>query len=257
MEFGIITVNPDTKAAVWQNRDHQQALFRMWDPPREGQSYLLAADFCVGKQAEGSTGERDTHAYAVWRAEKIGADGRRYPPQMVCACMPDDRCGMEEVIRRIVAMHLLYGACMVVPEVNNSSDIAQRLMAAGVRRMWTDRGGIDGSLPGTTRTDHILGWLTTGREGGTRRKMLDMLQELVMQQKFIGSCRTLAHQLSVFVLNEKGIPAAASGQHDDWVMMTGIAMYLMNAATPYQSIGQQAAAKVGAGDWRDTFLESD
>ncbi len=256
-EFGIISVNEETKVAVWQDRPEEQAIFRMWDRPREGESYLLGADFCIGRQAEGASGDRDTNAYAVWRAEKVGVGGRLYPTQMVCACMPEDRCGTEETIRRIVAMHLYYGACMVVPEVNGKDNIAERLMAAGVRRMWTDRGGVDGSIPGTTRTTHVLGWLTTGNAGGTRRKMLDMLQELVMQQKFVGSCRTLANQLSMFVVNEKGVPAAASGHHDDWVMMTAISMYTMNAATPYMPIGLQSTQKAGVGDWREVITDAD
>lgn len=250
IKYGDIIVQ-ENGAAYWRETTREQAIFRRWDDRQPGESYIQSVDFCIGRQAAGTSGDRDTNAFAVWRAGKTTPQGRVYPPKMVCACMPDDRSGTVETIRRVHALHLYYGACMVVPEINGKDDIALRLQAAGVSRIWAQRTGADGAMPGKTRQQEVLGWITSGSAGGTRKQILDHLQELVLQQDFVGSCRTLAHQLSVFIRDDRGIPAAASGEHDDWVMSSAIALFTMPSATVYTPIGQRAAALVGVGGWRN------
>lgn len=258
IEWGEVTENEGTKAVFWRATPEAQAIFRMWGRPDPKESYLIAADSRVGRQALGATGALDSHSYSVWRAGRTCREtGRVYLPMRVMMCKIPDQCGTVEMIRRVRLMHLFYGGCMVVPEINNKDDLALRMQAAGIGRIWTQRAGEDGAMPGTTRKQEILGWCTTGTTGGTRKQILDNMQELVLQQGFIGSCRTFAHQMSVFVRNEKGIPAAAEGEHDDTVMETAIALFCLPSATPYVPIGQQAAAKQGPGGWRDVFTEGD
>jgi hypothetical protein len=265
IEYGDLILNPDTKAVTFRKIDagrEQFSVFRIWDRPQEGWSYLISVDSRVGRQSIGATGELDCNSCSVWRAAKVDpVTGRTYLAKKVASLMPEDRCGTVELIRRVVALHMWYGGCMVVPEINNKDDIAERMIAGGVTKMWRQDMGEDGATPGTTRREAVFGWCTSSGAGGTRKQMLDHLFELVQQQRFIGSCRTFAHQLSVFIYRGKPgslpVPSAAEGEHDDTVTEAAIGLFLINHATPYQSIGQQAAAKAGAGNWRDCFTEGE
>jgi hypothetical protein len=261
IEYGDLIVNDETKAVVFRKcLDHKEeyAVFRIWDRPQEGWSYLISVDSRVGRQAMGATGQLDCNSMSVWRAAKVTPEeGRVYIVKKVAALQASDRCGTVELIRRALALSLWYGGCMVVPEVNNKDDIAERMMAAGIK-VWSQSLGEDDALPGTTRRNTVYGWCTSPGAGGTRKQMLDHMFELVQQQKFIGSCRVFAHQLSVFIYRGKPgsvpVPSAAEGEHDDTVTEAAIGLFLISHATPYLSMGQQAAAKVGAGGgWRECF----
>lgn len=252
--YGDITVID--KSAQWRATEKEQATFRFWELPKLGESYLISADFCVGKQAEGSAGVLDANYFSVWRAGRVeqihGQPDRYHKPKRVAACMPEDRSITTETIRRIVALHYLYGDCMVVPEINNKDDIAQRLMAAGVTRMYHQSIGADGARPGESKEDIVHGWNTNP---GTRKQILDYLQEIVIQQGYIGSCAVHAHQLGVFVRNKKGKAEAASGEHDDSIIETAIGVFNLPHATPYKVDRTIARAKAGRGGWVDTLIK--
>lgn len=258
IEFGDIIANVETKATTFVKAlvgKEQFAVFRIWDRPQEGWSYLISVDSRVGRQAIGATGELDCNSASVWRAGKFDqVTNRTYPPKKVAALMPEDRCGTVELIRRVQALSWWYGDAITAPEVNNKDDIAERMIAAKIN-VWHQSLGEDGALPGTTRRNVVYGWCTSPGAGGTRKQMLDHLFELVQQQAFIGSCRTFAHQLSVFIYRGKPgslpVPSAAEGEHDDTVTEAAIGLFLISHATPYKSIGLQAAATAGAGGWRE------
>lgn len=261
IQYGDLLVNDESRAVTWRRAvsgQEQFAVFRIWDLPQEGYSYIISVDSRVGRQSIGATGELDCNSCSVWRAARHNIEtGRTMLPKKVAALMPQDRCGTVELIRRVKALHLLYGGCMVVPEVNNKDDIAERMIAAGIT-VWHQTPGEDGAIPGTTRRNVVYGWCTSPGAGGTRKQMLDHMQELVQQQAFIGSCRLFAHQLSVFIYRGKPgsipVPSAAEGEHDDTITEGAIGLFLISHATPYVSIGQQAAAKAAAGGWREIVV---
>ena len=224
------------QAAFWKTTPEAQAVYRTIEEPREGESYLLYVDFCVGKQAVGSKdgdkSTRDTHSYGVIRAGRLDPFTKAYrKPQIVASCMADDRDPTPETIRRIVALHRWYGDCMTVPEINSMGDIAERLEAAGCTNIWTQQEGADGARQGTAKTTRVLGWLTTE---GTRKQMLDNYQEIILQQSVIVSFLSHHHQMSVFLQNAKGRPEAASNEHDDHVTGPAIGFFCLPAATLYQ-----------------------
>lgn len=193
----------------------------------------------------------------MWRAERVDQlTGRRHLAKKVAALQASDRCNTVELIRRTLALNLWYGGCTTVIERNNADDLPERMIAAGVQRVWGRSAGADGAIPGTTKTTEVFGWLTTT---GSRKQILDYMQELVLQQAFIGSCRVMAHQLSVFIYRGKPgmvpIPSAAEGEHDDTVLEGAIGLFHLPHATPYKSIGQQAAAVAGAGNWREILTD--
>ena len=244
-------INVVGNAAYWQTKPDKLSPFRVVEMPVEGESYLIAADFCVGKQAAGSTGERDTHAYGVWKAGSIDPYGVYAKPMMVAMCRTDDRCITLEVIQRIRCLYMLYGQCLVVPEINNMGNICSQLESVGVTNLWTQRTGADGVMAGVGKREEVKGWLTNV---ATRKNMLDNLQNLVMQQGFICTCPMQLHQLTVFVTNAYGKAEAASGEHDDWCIMTAIGLFCLPSATPYRSPQQMSDNKGHVGFDPSAFI---
>lgn len=210
----------------------QQATVRILEMPQDGESYLIAADWCGLRMAVGAMAERDTNAFGVWRAGRLNRDTREYrPPQLVAAIMPDDRTGTTEAIRRIHGLYRLYGECMTVPETNNKDNVVEQMQNAGISNIWVQTQGAGGAKPGVGKMELVFGWYTNE---GTRKQALENLREMVQQQTFIGSCSTLSHQLKMFIVPESGKPQAAPGQHDDWVLSTAIALFCIGSATPYR-----------------------
>lgn len=254
IDYGEIVISGDVhnfeqRSARWEKRDREVATVRMIERPIPGYSYLLFADCCVGKQAVGSdddeeNSKRDKHSYGILRALRIDPEIRLWhKPQIVAMCIPEDRCPTTEFIRRVVAMTIFYGDCMTVPEINNKDDIAPRLIAAGVRRMLAQgRVGADGAQAGTSKTEEVWGWHTSGGPngvGGTRKPMLDYMEEETREHRWICTFEDVLQEMSTFVVNKKGRPEAAPGCHDDHVLGPGIGLFNLPAATKF--VGKEEA----------------
>lgn len=246
IRYGDIVVQGDMKAersANWIKRDKAVAPFRILEHPMPGRRYLIFADACVGKRAVGSDdGKRDAHSYGVIRDTYIDPEsGQKFLAQIVCMCQGDDpqdpldnsadRSPTPEFIRRVVALHVYYGNCMVVPETNNMADLAERMIEAGVRTMYKQgTRGTDGAIPGENRTTEVWGWWT---DEGTRRLLCDCIEEQTRQQSWICSFLDVLHQMTTFVRNKKGRAEAAPGEHDDNVIGPAIGLYALPHATKY------------------------
>jgi hypothetical protein len=241
-------------AADWMPRSENIAPFRVWEDPRDGFAYILSADFCVGKQASGSSGKRDANSWSVWRAARLDPDTREmHPPMKVAACRIDDRCGTPEAVRRIQALARYYGDCMVIPEINNKDNICGQLEAGpnAVKNLWTQRTGADGAMPGQGKTEEVKGWLTTGTRdgGGTRRQMLMTLQEAVREQMLLSADERMYSEMTTFIVNEKGRAEAAPGCFDDTVLEGAIGVHNMRSATVYRKANLQSAQTQGPRDF--------
>lgn len=249
VEYGEIAIQGDVmnfehRSATWHRRDQRAAWMRILEHPLPGRRYLLWADSCVGKQAKGSDDtKRDTHAYGIIKDAYIDPDsGVREMPAIVACCMGDDvkdkqnltgdRSPTVEMIRRVVALSIYYGDCMTVPEINNKDDIALRMMAAGVRRMYVQgMVGADGAMAGLKKSQEVYGWLT---DEGSRRQILEHMQMETIQQRWKANFDSIQQQMGVFVVNEKGRPEAAPGEHDDFVMGPAIGLFCLPHATRYE-----------------------
>ncbi|MEI6870852.1 MAG: hypothetical protein WCL08_01085 [Verrucomicrobiota bacterium] len=240
------------RGAQWMPRRDGGGEFRVFELPREGESYLISADFCVGKQAAGSKGERDAHAFYVWRAERINpATGEHRLAQCVASTYADNQVDTDVAIQQLLKLHRLYGDCTLAPEKNNKDNICQQLFDAGIKRIWKQPQGANGLL-GSGKTSDVMGWLTTE---GTRKQILDNLLSLVREQAFIATFPEIVHQMKVFIRNARGKAEAAPGEHDDAVMSSAIGLFCIGWATPYVPPGLQAAQTRATGGVVDTVLE--
>lgn len=246
--YGDVVVQGDVKdyerrSANWVKRPKGTGWLQILEHPLPGRRYILFADCCVGKQAAGSDDtKRDTHSYGIIKDTYVDGSGNKELPQIVALCMSDnpddkedlsgDRCPTMEFIRRVVAMSIYWGDCCVVPEINNKDDIALRLMAAGVRNMYVQGlMGEDGAQPGTKKSEEVYGWLT---DEGSRRQILEWMQMETLQERWICGFKGILHQMSVFVVNKKGRPEAAPGEHDDNVMGPAVGLFNLRHGTVFR-----------------------
>ena len=247
IEYGDIVVQGEltdleNRTARFDARRPEVSPYQMIERPMEGRRYILFADCCVGKQAIGSDdAKRDTHSYGVIRDEYIDPVTReRFLPQIVAMCRDDDRCITPEFIRRVVRLSIYYGDCLVAPEINGKDDIATRMIAAGVKNMYVQGlVGADGAMPGTKKTTEVFGWLTTE---GTRRQILDNMQEMTLQQRWICTFGIVLQQMSVFIINKKGRAEAAPSEHDDHCIGPSIGLFNLPHATKY--VGREQRVQI-------------
>jgi hypothetical protein len=228
--------------------DPKRAIFMMLEPPRDGESYLLACDPCGRRMATGAKGERDTNAYGVVKAARF--DDKRQvwnKAQLVCVCKPDDRVHTPELIYRVLCMHRLYGNCKTVVEINAKDDIGPRMEAAGIRNLWRQETGADGAPTGIGKSEEVIGWYTQGsaQTGGTRKRQLDHLEEQIREWRIVIGLSWIIHQFEVFITDETGNARAADGEHDDFVLFLSIACMTLGSATPYKALGLAAVDRPG------------
>ncbi len=254
LQFGELVLQGEARdmmnrSVSWQRRDERAAWLRVLEHPLPGRKYLLWADSGVGKQAAGSDDtKRDTHAYGIIRDAYIDPfTSIRELPAIVACCYGDDpndktnltgdRCPTVEMIRRVLLLSIYYGDCMVVPEINNKDDIALRMIAAGVKNMYVQgMVGADGAMAGLKKSQEVFGWLT---DEGSRRQMLEHMQMETIQQRWHANFKTIQQQMSVFVVNKKGRPEAAPGEHDDFVLGPAIGLFNLPHATRYNGPEQR------------------
>lgn len=219
----------------------QNGQYRIWEHPEEGESYVLSADFRVGRQSAGSSRELDTNAVMVIRAGRADPrTGQVSLPRVVASVRDDDRSDTDIILQRILALHRLYGDCMVVPEVNNSGNIVWQMQQLGISNIWSQPTGANGQH-GSGKTSHILGFNTNVQ---TRRQILDNMAAITREQAWICSCPTLLKQMRAFVRNQDGKPEAAAGYHDDLVMSAAIGLFALPRATVYHSTSGQSANSI-------------
>ena len=259
IEYGDIVIQGDIKdhngrSASFVVKKPEVSPFQIIERPMEGRRYLIYADSCVGKQAEGSDdAKRDTHSYGVIRDEYVDPVSReRFLPQIVAMCRDDDKCITPEMIRRVVALSIYYGDCIVIPETNNKDDIATRMIAAGVKNMYVQGLiGADEAMPGTKKTTQVFGWLTTE---GTRRQMLDNMREMTLQQRWICTFGAVLQQMSVFIINKKGRAEAAPSEHDDHVTGPAVGLFNLPHATKY--VGrEERIVRTYQQDWQEIYAD--
>lgn len=244
-KFGDVVLQSG-RAPFFLKSTSNQGAHRIWEGPEDGESYVLSADFCVGRQSAGSSRELDAHGVLVFRAGRVDPLTRRTSlPRVVAACREDDRSDTDIILQRILALHRLYGNCLVIPELNNSGNIDKQMQDIGITNIWVQPTGAGGSH-GQGKTWHVLGFQTNKN---TRKQILDNMAKFVREQQWICSCPTLLKQMKAFIRDADGWPSAAPGYHDDLVMAAALGLFALPTATVYHA--HQGQSTFGRSDWRN------
>lgn len=202
---------------------------RVWEEPIPGCSYLLVNDFMEGEQSAGHK-TQDCHAYGVIRGAYVDGSGQMHKAKLVAAIKPECRVNIDVGIQWIAAVHHWFGDCLVVPEVNSAFGIIALLTAAGVTNIWTRTESEEQRRIGDGKTVRKRGWLTTEP---LREQIIANLQRYIREREIDIFCPRVIEELRNFITLPNGRKEAASGFHDDWVMMLAIGLHCLPAATRY------------------------
>jgi len=120
-----------------------------------------------------------------------------------------------------------YGGAFVVPEVNNSGlALVKYLVDSGVS-VYRRRKVVDS----TGMVEKAYGWNT---DRVTRKTVIDHMAAELLEGNFDITDKDILAEMKTFVVNEKGKPEAAAGNHDDHVLAAAISLYNMSSASAYK-----------------------
>ena len=235
--YGVFSEKEDGSIA-WTETGYEQAMWAMQEPPRDRASYLLPADPATG-DSQTSGEDPDSHGVGVIRAGFRGMDGEWVEPTIACRCAlhkEDEtmacRWDTDVLAEQVHFASLYYGDCMIVPEMNKDNGLVELLKVRGAhiyqRREMNRR---------TNEVTKYYGWKT---DVTNRGMIVDKFAAAVRDsgkgdigKGFDVRCPWTIEEMRHFVISSSGRAAAASGKHDDQVMMLCIGYNLMDQATPY------------------------
>jgi hypothetical protein len=225
-------------SVAWTELPYEQSMWAMQEPPRDRLSYLLPCDPATG-DSQTSGIDPDSHGAAVLRAGFRDGDGTWIEPTIACRCslhMVDEtmacRWDTDILAEQIHMASEYYGDCVIVPEMNKDNGLVELLKLKGAniyQRTEINR-----------RTDEktkYYGWKTAVENRGM---IIDKFAAAIRESGngdigtgFDVRCPWTVAEMRSFVIWANGRAAAASGKHDDQVMMLCIGYHLLDHATPY------------------------
>lgn len=236
--YGEFTEKDDGSVA-WTETSYEQAMWAMREPPRDRHSYLLPVDPATG-DSQTSGKDPDSHGAGVIRAGyRDPTDGHWVEPALVCrnAMHLEDetmacRWDTDILAEQVYLASVYYGGCMIVPEMNKDNGLVELLKVRGAyiyQRTELNRR--------TNEVTKYYGWKT---DTTNRGMIVDKFAAAVRDSGkgdigggFDVGCPWTVDEMRHFVIWANGRAAAASGKHDDQVMMLCIGYNLLDQATPY------------------------
>jgi hypothetical protein len=227
---GTIEVGEDAEGEhtfAWRDTEPEEPVaFHLWERPTPGYKYLAAVDVATG--AEQQTGDDpDCHSVGIIRAAQREPSGDVLLAKLVARSVPGANWEQDYLATNIYRLCGYYGFPVCAIEVNNCG-------LATIELVRNERGM---SLYRRTEYNKVecketkqLGWKTSA---ATRPLIIANLAEhlhkrgKVEHEKRFGidvPCEVAQAQLRDFVRSRKGKEEAASGSHDDDVMMLAIGL---------------------------------
>lgn len=219
--------------------DYPQSMWAMLEEPRDGRRYLLSVDGASG-DSETSGEDPDSHGVGVHRAGYVSADGWVEPSLVLRNALHDDGTGKlhcwwdtDILIDQVELAAEYYGRCLVVPEMNHDRGLVETLKVRGVNLY--QRTEINRR---TNEPTKYYGWKT---EASNRGMIIDAFAAMIRDsgtmevgKGYDMRCPWTVSEMRNFVIKASGRAEAASGEHDDQVLMCCIGAFLVNdLATPY------------------------
>lgn len=217
-------IDPETAYFV----PDRSGLSVLFEGPRFGCRYLVSFDSCTGEdqQSQSQKSDPDWHSIGVWRDGYFSPELNRYLlPRLVALYHSREDIDLASMVA--ASMSIVYGRCMVIPEVNNCGLAAvKKLLSLNVPVIQRTT---------MSRSDQLesrhYGWMT---DPVTRKSIIDHLTEKVRKNELDIPSVSVLDELDAFIVSRSGRPQAMEGHHDDHVMMTAIGVYNLNAASEYK-----------------------
>lgn len=213
---------------------------KIWEEPRLGCRYVLSVDTCRGRDQQlgrSTTADPDYHSAGVLRAGYLDPMTQIYYRTKVVA---HHRSRIEaDVLADIVAgMAWYYGNCLTIPELNDGAGfyLVKELHKRGINLYRREPLNVSMQPKGSRSEDDILSAFGWNTDKATKRWMIDSMVPIVRKELVEVSDLVIQGELEKFVVNKHGQAEAMPGFHDDCVMMLGLGLYNLGAATEFKPV---------------------
>lgn len=204
---------------------HEAGWVQIWEEPREERRYLLWCDTATGREQTRDSRDPDRHSILVLRQAYAEAGGGHGDAMLVARVRPPCFDDWHVLERKVAALCLYYGRCLIGVEVPMGLTLLEGLRRAGLplfkRRSGPDSAPVEklGFQSNAATKPLVIGSLSRALDGDPPLAVYDA--------HAIG-------ELGHFVIHEDGTEAALSGKHDDDVMALAMAAHHLGLATAYR-----------------------
>lgn len=227
-ESGFLTLQDDGETICWSGSPEGAGDILIWEQPRDGCRYLVFCDPATGRD-QTRTKNPDRHSIGVWRAPYVDEFGNERKAKLVARVRPPFQGESDLVAAHLAHLSKFYGGAIVVLEVNMGLGILELLKTRGVPLY--KREVFDEKDRATPKLQY--GFKLEDRQ--TKRTVVDCLAIHIRERQIEVECPHWLHEARVFMMNEDGSECAPSGEHDDDVMGSAMALYTIGAATLYHA----------------------
>lgn len=212
---------------LWRRTMEREAIYHLWEPPKDGCRYLVVIDPMTGQEiATSGRAERDRHSVQAWRDAYTDVHETFMVPKLVARLKPPNQWDIDPMCDAAARLARFYGDCIVVVEANGpGAAVIKRLRELGCNLYQQQ---IPDKVKQTLETR--LGWMSSD---GSRRDAVTHGQKAVREQLVDVPCPHMRAEMKTFIFDKTGKAIGSAGNKDDDVLGFCIAQATMHAATVY------------------------
>ena len=230
--YGSLELSQSGKTANWSQTSEEDAIYKVFEKPREGYYYLISADLMTGQSQVGGK-DPDAHSVLVWRKGFFDRERGWVPPALAARIMPGCQWDIDILAEWSWRLASWYGRCLLVPEINCDRGFVELIRAKGDIPIYQRE--IFNHV--NQKRSKAFGWHTTS---STRLQIEETLARSIRTYDEDGggvhlNCLHLVGECETFCINDRGRAEALRGSHDDDVLSAGIGMCCIEQATRFRN----------------------
>lgn len=232
-QYGSLELSKNEKLVGWRQTSEEEAIYHVYEKPRDGYSYLISADLMTGESQVGGK-DPDCHAVLVWRKGYFDRERGWVPPALAARIIPECRWDIDVLAEWSWRLATYYGRCLVVSEINCDRGFIELIRAKGTVPLYQRE--IFNHV--NQKRSKAFGWHTSS---ATRLQIEETLARAIRSYEEDGggvhlNCLHLVGECETFCVNDKGRAEALRGSHDDDTISAGIGLCVIEQATRYRHV---------------------
>lgn len=225
-------VGSKLKMVNWTQSSVEDAVYHVFEKPRDGYSYMISADLMTGESQVGGK-DPDAHSVLVWRKGYFDRERGWIPTALAARIIPECRWDIDVLVEWTWRLAMHYGRCMVASEINCDRGFIELLRSKGDIPLYQRE--IFNHV--NQKRSKAFGWHTSS---ATRMQIEETMARHIRSYDEDGggvhlNCLHLVGECETFCVNDKGRAEALPGAHDDDVLSAGIGLCLVEQATRFRN----------------------
>ena len=229
--LGLLELSDSGKLVNWRETSADEAIYHVFEKPRDGYYYLISADLMTGGSQVGGK-DPDCHSVIVWRKGYFDRERGWIPPSVAARITPECRWDIDVLVEWSWRLAMYYGKCLFVSEINCDRGFVELLRGKGNIPLYQRE--IFNHV--NQKRSKAFGWHTSS---STRLQIEETMARGIRTYGEDGggvhlNCRSIVSECETFCVNNKGKAEALRGSHDDDVLGAGIGLCVIEQATRYR-----------------------